>query len=69
MIQEGSEVRWDRSGSGQGKVKKVFFDECEVEINGLKIKKTATREKPLYLIELGSGKEILKNSGEIYTVQ
>ena len=67
MISEGSDVSWSHGlNRAKGKVKKVFLNEAEIEINGEKIKREASSESPAYLIELEDGRQILKSAGEIH---
>jgi hypothetical protein len=61
-----TEVEWEwGSGTGQGKVRKVFTERVSPTIKGSEITRNATEDDPAYLIEQDYGHRVLKSHSEL----
>ena len=61
-----TEVEWEwASGTGQGKVRKVFTERVSRTIKGSEITRNATEDDPAYLIEQDDGDRVLKSHSEL----
>ncbi len=63
---EGDEVQWNwGSGTGTGKVTKVYTSKITKTISGAEITRNASDDEPAYLVEQEDGGEVLKSGREL----
>ncbi|WP_410217807.1 DUF2945 domain-containing protein [Paracoccus sp. (in: a-proteobacteria)] len=66
VLRKGTKVQWNWSGStATGKIAEIFTDDVERTIKGSKIKRTASKKEPAYLIRQEDGDEVLKSRSEV----
>ncbi|MBM3604361.1 MAG: DUF2945 domain-containing protein [Alphaproteobacteria bacterium] len=66
MMRKGTKVEWKWAGStATGKITDIFTHDVERTIKGSKIKRTATKQEPAYLITQEDGDEVLKSRSEL----
>ena len=66
MIKEGTEVEWKwGNGKASGKVIEIFKEEVTKTIDGNKVTREASSDKPAYYIEQDDNQKVLKSSTEV----
>ncbi|MCZ4072689.1 MULTISPECIES: DUF2945 domain-containing protein [Rhizobium/Agrobacterium group] len=69
VYRKGTKVRWSwGGGTGEGKIVETFTDDVERTIAGSRIKRKASRQEPVYLIEQEDGARALKSRSELERV-
>jgi hypothetical protein len=59
-------VEWSWStGTGRGKVRKVFTERVSRTIKGNEVTRNASEDDPAYLIEQDDGDQVLKSHSEL----